>query len=219
MRKAIILCVILTLFVIFKTDAMATTTYTIESGDTLSGISKKFYNNAAKYTVIFEANKDVIKNPNLIYPGMVIQIPDLEDSKDEPKSIISRSKLYPEMKKQTFKTTAYDLSIASCGKAPGHPAYGITYSGKSIAGKTREEAMACAVDPKVIPLGSLIMITFEDEYYQKYNGVYQALDTGGAVKGKHIDLFLGDFNSKKESDEVRKFGVTKSTVTILRRGW
>ncbi|MGZ8163988.1 MAG: peptidoglycan-binding protein LysM [Methylobacter sp.] len=49
--------------------------YVIESGDTLSRIAQKFYKNAAEYTRIFEANREVIKDPDLIYPGQKIRIP------------------------------------------------------------------------------------------------------------------------------------------------
>lgn len=49
--------------------------YTIESGDTLSGIAKRFLGNASAYPKIFEANREVIKDPNLIYPGQKIRIP------------------------------------------------------------------------------------------------------------------------------------------------
>lgn len=51
------------------------TTYTVESGDTLWKIAKKFYDDGSKYTVIYNANKDQIKNPNLIYPKQVLTIP------------------------------------------------------------------------------------------------------------------------------------------------
>lgn len=51
------------------------TTYTIVRGDTLSGISRRFLGSANRWHEIHEANKDVIKNPNLIYPGQVIRIP------------------------------------------------------------------------------------------------------------------------------------------------
>lgn len=50
-------------------------TYTVVKGDTLWKIAKKFYGNGAKYPVIQNANKDKIKNPNLIYPGWVLTIP------------------------------------------------------------------------------------------------------------------------------------------------
>lgn len=49
--------------------------YVIESGDTLSKIAKKYYGNANAYPKIFEANKEVIKNPDLIFPGQKIRIP------------------------------------------------------------------------------------------------------------------------------------------------
>jgi len=49
--------------------------YTIKPGDSLSKIAKKYYGNAMKYPVIFEANREVIKNPDLIYPGQQIRIP------------------------------------------------------------------------------------------------------------------------------------------------
>ncbi|MEW8549235.1 MAG: LysM peptidoglycan-binding domain-containing protein [Candidatus Thiodiazotropha endolucinida] len=49
--------------------------YTIESGDTLSAIAKRFLGKASDYPKIFEANREVIKDPNLIYPGQKIRIP------------------------------------------------------------------------------------------------------------------------------------------------
>ena len=51
--------------------------YTIVKGDNLSKISKKFYGDPNKYNKIFEANKEVIKDANLIYPGQKIRIPKL----------------------------------------------------------------------------------------------------------------------------------------------
>ncbi len=51
--------------------------YTVKSGDTLSKISKQFYGNANRYTVIFEANKPMLKDPNKIYPGQTLRIPPL----------------------------------------------------------------------------------------------------------------------------------------------
>jgi nucleoid-associated protein YgaU len=52
--------------------------YTVVRGDTLSKIAKAHYGDANKYPVIFEANKPMLKDPNLIYPGQVLRIPDLE---------------------------------------------------------------------------------------------------------------------------------------------
>jgi len=52
--------------------------YTVQRGDSLSKIAKKHYGNAMQYPVIFEANKPMLKDPNKIYPGQVLRIPDLE---------------------------------------------------------------------------------------------------------------------------------------------
>ena len=51
--------------------------YEIKAGDNLSKISKEFYGNPNHYLKIFEANKEVIKDMNLIYPGQKIRIPKL----------------------------------------------------------------------------------------------------------------------------------------------
>lgn len=50
--------------------------YVVQSGDSLSKISKKFYGNANSWRRIFEANKDIVKNPDLIQPGWKLRIPD-----------------------------------------------------------------------------------------------------------------------------------------------
>jgi len=104
-----------------------------------------------------------------------------------------------------FIATSYDLSYESCGKYPSHPEYGITFSGKkAVKGRT------VAVDPDVIPLGSNIHITFPGEY--KYlNGWYVAEDTGSLVKGKIIDVFLGE----SAFYEMEKFGSMKVKVKIV----
>ena len=50
-------------------------THVVQSGDTLWAIAKKHYGDGSQYTKIFNANKDKIKNPNLIYPGQQLVIP------------------------------------------------------------------------------------------------------------------------------------------------
>jgi nucleoid-associated protein YgaU len=50
-------------------------TYTVVSGDTLSGIAQRFYGDASAYMRIFEANRDKLNDPNLIHPGQELVIP------------------------------------------------------------------------------------------------------------------------------------------------
>ena len=55
------------------------TFYTIKKGDTRSKIAKSKYGSANKWRKLFEANREVIEDPDLIYPGQTIRIPELED--------------------------------------------------------------------------------------------------------------------------------------------
>jgi len=50
-------------------------TYVVVSGDSLSKIAKREYGDASKWPRIYEANKDLIKDPNLIYPGQELKVP------------------------------------------------------------------------------------------------------------------------------------------------
>ena len=51
------------------------TFYEIQKGDTLWVIAKEHYGDGNKYNQIFDANREVIKNPDLIFPGQKIRIP------------------------------------------------------------------------------------------------------------------------------------------------
>lgn len=51
------------------------TTYTVVKGDSLWNIAKKYLGNGARWTEIYELNKNQISNPNLIYPGQVLIMP------------------------------------------------------------------------------------------------------------------------------------------------
>jgi nucleoid-associated protein YgaU len=53
----------------------ATQYYEIQSGDSLWKIAKQFYGSGTKHEAIFAANREVIKDPNLIFPGQKIRIP------------------------------------------------------------------------------------------------------------------------------------------------
>ena len=50
-------------------------TYVVVAGDSLSKIARRYYGDANKWPRIYEANKSIISNPDLIYPGQSLQIP------------------------------------------------------------------------------------------------------------------------------------------------
>ena len=72
---------------------------------------------------------------------------------------------------------------ATCGKAPDHPAYGITASGLPV-----EEGATCAVDPEVIPMFSTVYV----EYADGSAGTFRATDTG--VEGEWVDIYTPDYD-------------------------
>lgn len=117
--------------------------------------------------------------------------------------------------KGRFVATAYDLSVQSTGKPIGHFQYGITRSGYDLSGHTWYTARTIAVDPRVIPLGSQVMLHFKDEAYHKYNGIYTARDTGGAIKQNKIDFFMGDFQQNAAHPKAMRFGVTEVYVALI----
>jgi len=60
---------------IAKVPALAAQQYTVKSGDTLSKLAERFYSAPGKWEKIYDANKDILKNPNYIYIGMKLTIP------------------------------------------------------------------------------------------------------------------------------------------------
>lgn len=56
-------------------ESTAVKIYEVKPGDTLSKIAKAEYGDANAYNIIFEANTDILKNPNTIFPGQKLKIP------------------------------------------------------------------------------------------------------------------------------------------------
>jgi len=80
------------------------------------------------------------------------------------------------------KATAYTASLADTGKAPGHPAFGITRTG------IRAREGVIAVDPRLIPLGTKVYVEVPGAAADY--GFAIAADIGSAIKGKLIDLYF-----------------------------
>lgn len=59
-------------------EAAAPRFHTVAKGDTLWAVAKKEYGDGSKYPVIFEANKPMLSDPDKIYPGQVLRIPELD---------------------------------------------------------------------------------------------------------------------------------------------
>lgn len=61
--------------IVVAQDSAEAELHVVVSGDTLSAIAKEHYGDAGKYPVIFEANRPMLKDPDLIYVGQVLRIP------------------------------------------------------------------------------------------------------------------------------------------------
>ena len=59
----------------FEDQAVEFKSYVVQKGDTLQKISNKFYNSYNKWPQIYDSNRDVIKDPNFLKPGITIKIP------------------------------------------------------------------------------------------------------------------------------------------------
>jgi 3D (Asp-Asp-Asp) domain-containing protein len=67
-----------------------------------------------------------------------------------------------------------------------------------------------AADPALLPVGSVINVDARDE---KYSGIYTVLDTGPAVQGREIDLYMWSCN------EALQFGRRPVRLMVMRMGW
>jgi 3D (Asp-Asp-Asp) domain-containing protein len=67
-----------------------------------------------------------------------------------------------------------------------------------------------AADPEMLPVGSVVEVNSLPE---KYNGIYTVMDTGPAVQGRQVDVYLWSCN------EALQFGRRPVHLTVLRLGW
>ena len=100
--------------------------------------------------------------------------------------------------------TGYYAGKESTGKEPGHPQYGITYSGVEVR-RDPDSISTIAADLNVFPLGTVL-------YIPGY-GYGIVTDTGSAIQGNKIDLY---FHTKE--DVYRQWGMKTLDVYIIRKG-
>ena len=67
-----------------------------------------------------------------------------------------------------------------------------------------------AADPDLLPVGSVIQVT---KLPDQYNGIYTVMDTGPAVQGRHIDIYIWNCN------EALALGRRSVSINVLRLGW
>ncbi|WP_281885055.1 3D domain-containing protein [Paenibacillus sp. YYML68] len=160
--------------------------YEVRPGDTFYRIARSF---GVSIQQLLAANTAL--DPNRLAIGLQLNVP-----VQEP--VLQAASGESAVIKQVLSSTltAYTAGYESTGKTPGHPQYGITYSGSKVqAGRT------IAVDPDIIPIGSKVFIDGI--------GFRTAEDTGSAIRGSRIDVYIPDLQ------EARDFGVKKNVKVYV----
>ncbi|QPA30529.1 3D domain-containing protein [Thermaerobacillus caldiproteolyticus] len=102
----------------------------------------------------------------------------------------------------TVVATGYTAGAESTGKSPGHPEYGITYSGVKVK---RDLYSTIAADLNVFPIGTILFIPGY--------GYGVVADKGGAIKGNRLDLYY-----ETVEDVYKYWGKKKVQVYIVKKG-
>ncbi|WP_314585602.1 3D domain-containing protein [Paenibacillus terrigena] len=100
--------------------------------------------------------------------------------------------------------TGYTAGVESTGKRPGHPQYGVTYSGVKVR-RDKHKISTIAADPRVLPIGTVLFIPGY--------GYGIVADTGSAIKGNKIDLYY-----KTTKQVYKEWGKKTLKVHVIKRG-
>jgi 3D (Asp-Asp-Asp) domain-containing protein len=107
-----------------------------------------------------------------------------------------------------------ELWDSDAGPAPGaHLRFTATAycRGTTTASGVNVRNGIAAADPDLLPVGSVVQV---DRLGDRYDGIYTIMDTGPAVQGRHIDIYMWN------CDEARyEFGRRSAGLTVLRLGW
>lgn len=176
----------------------AVETYVVVSGDTLFNIAEKhnitvaqlMANNQLTSDLIIPGDKLVIEGSKVIQPK-VSAAATTSVTSAAPVSKVESNKQANVAKELTMTATAYTASCAGCS--------GITATGINLKANPNQKVIS--VDPNVIPLGSKVWV---EGYGEAIAG-----DTGGAIKGNKIDIFI------PTKQEALNWGRKTVTVKVL----
>lgn len=165
------------------------------------------YVKVARVIIIFLIGIAILEVPQLVLSASVAtvevveEVPEVEvvveEIVEEPIGLVPE-----EFPKQTVVATGYYAGVKSTGKSPGHPAYGVTYSGVKVR---RAQMSTIAADISVFPLGTIM-------YIPDY-GYGIVADTGSKIKGNKIDLYFDTID-----DVYEQWGKRTVDVHVIKEG-
>ncbi len=176
MKKIILVIIFLSMTFIYSVAIE----YTVIKGDCLWNIAKKFYENPFLWKKIYESNKDKIKNPDLIYPGQIFLLPDIENFEQQSENIAieTQNKENQELetkKEEVDKSVQENIHYATTQTKDSFP--------ESFS-ETGEEKTKFLSEPKYE--GNL-------EFVKKYN-LKEFVSFGKIVSAKERKFFYIDFD-------------------------
>ena len=155
-----------------------TVTHTVVSGDSLWNIAKYYYGDGSKYTAIFEANKDKIQNPSLIYEGQVLTIPDAKNATAMSKKISETKKKTASQTQtqtqsngssdnaQSGSTSTVKVTVVNYGHVPPNQTFSIEYTANGKSNKLKNES---GTKSYVVDVGSKVKVSFVPYLVDKVN--------------------------------------------------
>ena len=108
---------------------------------------------------------------------------------------------------QAAEASADDLPVAARHLRFTATAY---CKGTTTASGVNVRTGIAAADPELLPVGSVVQVS---KLGERYNGIYTIMDTGPAVQGRHIDIYMWSCN------EALSLGRRDIGINVLRLGW
>jgi 3D (Asp-Asp-Asp) domain-containing protein len=124
-----------------------------------------------------------------------------------------------EAKVMDFRYIARPVEVDAAAAEEAIPAAGVQHlkftataycKGTTTASGVNVRTGIAAADPELLPVGSVIQVY---KLGERYNGIYTIMDTGPAVQGRHIDIYMWSCN------EALQFGRRVIAINVLRLGW
>jgi 3D (Asp-Asp-Asp) domain-containing protein len=141
-------------------------TYKVQKGDTIMHIADRY---GIDFENVLAVNKGI--DPDRLQIGQLLNIPaGAKERSTAPSNSGSSTS-------EVWEVTAFTAGFESTGKRPGDAGYGITASGATV---TEGRTIAC---PPELPFGTKVTVP-------KLGTTYTCEDRGGAIKGKHIDVYM-----------------------------
>lgn len=170
-----------------------------ESRELQPGVNGKMVNT---YLVVMENGQE--QERSLVNSVIVVEKQDRKIEEGTIATISRGGQLMRYSKVLNVVATAYTADYNPSKGRPDDPWCGMTASGKTaVAGLT------IAADLKVIPMHTRVYVEGLDAQGKKYSGFYVVMDTGSAIKGNKIDIFMSTY------DQTKNFGRRKMKVYIL----